>query len=69
MCQNKEIVKRIRKPARADSELSFTTTMADVQLLQIEIQNLKDALETSQKKSDRYFQLGAFGLSLMGKSN
>ena len=33
--------------------------MAHVQLLQIEIQYLKDALDTSQKKADRYFQLGA----------
>ena len=34
--------------------------MAHVQLLQIEIQDLKDALDTSQKKADRYVQLGAF---------
>ena len=31
-----------------------------VQLLQIEIQNLKDALDASVKKADRYCQLGAF---------
>ena len=34
--------------------------MVHVELLQIEIQNLKDALDTSQKKAERYSQLGAF---------
>lgn len=35
--------------------------MALVQLLQIEYKSLKDALEASEKKSDRDPQLGAFG--------
>ena len=35
--------------------------MAHVQLLQIEIQNLKDALDASQKKANRYSQIGASG--------
>ena len=34
--------------------------MADVQQLQIEIQKLKEALDVSEKKADRYSQLGAF---------
>ena len=33
-------------------------TMANVQLLQIEIQNLKDALDASQKMVNKYSQLG-----------
>lgn len=43
--------------------------MANVQLLQIEVQNLKDALDTSQKKADRYSQLGTFDHREISNSN
>ena len=46
---------------RPASFLHDAMAHAHVQLLQIEIQNLKDALDASQKKANRYSQLGASG--------
>ena len=39
---------------------SFIHAMAHVQRLKIEVQNLKDALDTSQKIANRYSLLGVF---------
>ena len=49
--------------SRAEGRLAsfLHEAMTHVQQLQIEIQNLKDALDASQKKANRYSQLGASG--------